>query len=110
MTTYDLYGTVTLTVQELCARVADVLALDFAEHESDYRGVYHLAGDHLGEHFEVQPNAIPGDAGGEPDLMEERFAEYPVLLYVNRSGRADERREALAAIGLVHLRRDSFPD
>jgi len=107
VTTYDLYGSRTLTPSDLCAGLAETLGLAFEERESYYRGVYHHARDPAGEEFEVQPNDVPGDDGGtEP--MEDRFAAYTVLLYVNAAGRGDEIRALLDRVpGLEFLRRDT---
>jgi len=107
VTTYDLYGSRTLTAGELSARLAESLGLQFEERESLYRGVYHHARDPAGEEFEVQPNDVPGDDGGtEP--MDDRFADYAVLLYVNAVERGDELRDLLDRVpGLVFLRRDT---
>ncbi|MET8771419.1 hypothetical protein [Streptomyces sp. NPDC004658] len=60
MTDYHTYGTSTHTVSELVRLVGDRLGLVFTERDSDYRGVYHLAGTR-DERIEIQPNPIPGD-------------------------------------------------
>ena len=43
MTDYDTYGTSTHTASELVHLVTGRLELVFTEHESYYRGIYHLA-------------------------------------------------------------------
>ncbi|HEX6498442.1 MAG TPA: hypothetical protein VF054_05350, partial [Micromonosporaceae bacterium] len=102
--TSDLYGT-TLDAERLRDRLHEVLDVEFVARESSFKGDYYLAGSRSGEHFEIQPNQIPGD-WGEWDLMEEDFAEYPMLLYVYRTERADELRNRLREVPeLVHLRR-----
>jgi hypothetical protein len=110
VTTYDLYGSRTLTAGDLCARLGVALGLAFDERESSYRGAYHRAGGIGREEFEVQPNDVPGDDGGR-EPMEERFADVPLLLYVNATERGDEVRHLLSDVpGLVFLHRDTVPD
>lgn len=103
--TYDLYGT-SFSPEQLRDQLSELLGVEFTAHDSSYKGEYFWAGDLRGEQFEIQPNQIPGD-DGEWDLMEEDFAEYQVLLYVNRTERPDEVRELLRTVPeLAHLRRE----
>jgi hypothetical protein len=102
---YDLYGTATLTLEELGVAAQDVLGLDLERHESSYLGGdYFLAGSLDGEHFVIQRNRADDD--GEDGVAEPEFADYAVLLQVNATGRADELKSRLATIqGLTFLRR-----
>ncbi|MEU0659469.1 hypothetical protein [Streptomyces lavendulocolor] len=77
MTDHHTYGTSTYTVGELVRLVSDHLGLVFIEHDSFYRGIYHLADCRRGR-IGIQPNPIPGDDGddGEDDLY---AAEPPTL-------------------------------
>ncbi|MGW3459615.1 hypothetical protein ACWDE9_08440 [Streptomyces olivaceoviridis] len=78
MTDHHTYGTSTHTVSELVRLVGDRLGLVFTERDSDYRGVYHLAGT-CNERIEIQPNPIPGD-DEEDDLYAPQHPSLPVLL------------------------------
>ncbi|WP_149824534.1 hypothetical protein [Streptomyces tailanensis] len=78
MTDHHTYGTSTHTVDELVRLVGDRLGLVFTERDSDYRGIYLLAGS-LNGRIEIQPNAIPGD-DGEDDLYAPEHPAHQVLL------------------------------
>ncbi|MET9505872.1 hypothetical protein ABZY42_29810 [Streptomyces sp. NPDC006622] len=107
MTDYDTYGTSTHTARELVHLVTTHLDVVFAERESDYRGVYHLARCTHG-HIEIQPNAIPGD-DGQDDLYAPEHPAVRVLLLLSTSTSEPTPHTRLAAVpGLVHLGRASW--
>jgi hypothetical protein len=104
MTYYDLYGTRTATIEELEHAVSSVLGIAFTARRNDAVGDYYLAVVD-GEHFSIQPN-YESD-GDEEGVLETRFADYRLLLYVDDTERGDEIRDRLIEIpGLEHLRRD----
>ncbi|MGX1274855.1 hypothetical protein [Streptomyces phaeoluteigriseus] len=81
MTDHHIYGTSTHTADELARLVSDRLGLVFTERDSDYRGVYHLAGSPNGR-IEIQPNPIPGDDG---DFYAPEHSSAQVLLLTTTS-------------------------
>lgn len=105
---YDLYGTRTLTLEELRVAAQDALRLDLECHESGYLGGdYFLAGDLRGEHFVIQRNHA--DDGDGSEVAEPEFADYPILLQVNATTRADELKSRLTTIDDVDFLRRSVP-
>jgi hypothetical protein len=102
---YDLYGTRTMSTDELQRAVALVLGVSFQARYSDEIGSYFNA-DVDQENFSVERNFL--DDGDEDDIQEAEFADRPALLFVNRTERGDEIRGMLLEIpGLEHLRRDT---
>ncbi|KOV94598.1 MULTISPECIES: hypothetical protein [unclassified Streptomyces] len=102
MTDYHTYGTSTHTVRELVRLVGDRLGLVFTERDSDYRGVYHLAGTSQ-EQIEIQPNPIPGD-DEEDDLYDPQHPSIPVLLLTTTPAPNSILQARLGSIeGLIHL-------
>ncbi|MFJ8590711.1 hypothetical protein [Streptomyces sp. NPDC093598] len=84
MSYHRVYGTSTHTVSDVVELVTACLGLTFAERESDYRGVYHLA-DGGGVRIEIQPNKIPGD-DGEEDLYDLEHPAVQVLVLTTTWG------------------------
>ena len=105
----DLYGSKTLTPAELSDLVGETLDLSFKLRESSYRGVYYLAGNLRGEHFEVQANQIPDEEEEEEDdVLEPAYSDFPSLLSVNGTLRGDDIRSRLEKIeDLIFLRRET---
>jgi hypothetical protein len=102
---YDLYGTRTMSTDELQRAVALVLGVSFQARYSDEIGSYFNA-DVDQENFSVERNFL--DDGDEDDIQEAEFADWPALLFVNRTERGNEIRGMLLEIpGLEHLRRDT---
>lgn len=101
MTDHHTYGTSTHTASELVRLVSDRLGLVFSERDSDYRGVYHLAGT-SNERIEIQPNSIPGDH--EDDLYAPEHPSFQVLLLVTTPSPDPALQDRLDSIeGLTHL-------
>jgi hypothetical protein len=102
---YDLYGTRGMTTHELQEAAAAALRVSFAPRESSFKGAYYRA-DLGDENFAIYVNFK--DPRYEDEILRPQFADYPVLLFVNRTERADELRDRLLEVpGLVHLRRDT---
>ncbi|MET8565741.1 hypothetical protein ABZV75_36235 [Streptomyces flaveolus] len=102
MTDYHTYGTSTHTAGELVRLVGDRLGLVFTERDSDYRGVYHLAGTSQ-ERIEIQPNAIPGD-DEEDDIYAPQHPSVEVLLLTTTPAPNPALQVRLDSIeGLIHL-------
>jgi hypothetical protein len=106
MTDHHTYGTSTHTADELVRLVSDCLGLVFAERDSDYRGVYHLASSPNGR-IEIQPNPIPGD-DGEDDLYTPEHPAAQVLLLTTTPVAEPALQARLGSIeGLIHLNHDT---
>lgn len=107
MKVYDLYGSRSATLEAMREAVESVLDVEFAAHRSDYVGDYYRTAGFVGETIVIQRNCL--DDADEGEVLEPEFADRPVLLYVNKTGRGDEIRDLLLTIpGLEHLRRDSL--
>ncbi|MFF9788988.1 hypothetical protein [Streptomyces nigrescens] len=106
MTDHHTYGTSTHTADELVRLVSDCLGLVFAERDSDYRGVYHLASSPNGR-IEIQPNPIPGD-DGEDDLYAPEHPTAQVLLLTTTPVVEPALQTRLGSIeGLIHLNHET---
>jgi folate-binding Fe-S cluster repair protein YgfZ len=103
---FDLYGSKRLTITELRVAVGEALGLTFYAHESLYRGgEYFRVVPHDGEEFVIQLNNFRLD--DEMEVAEPDYSNYPVILWVAWTDRADALREDLAEIdGLDFLRRN----
>jgi hypothetical protein len=102
---YDLYGTRSMSTDELQEAVASALGISFEARYSSFIGPYFNA-DLEEENFAIWPNFL--DGGDEDEIQEPEFADRPVLLYVNDSERGAELEHVLTEIpGLEHLRRDT---
>jgi len=106
MATYMLYGSKASLID---ARevLEELLALQFVARESDYQGgEYFHAGNLTGEDFELKNNVDPFD--GDP--VEMKFPEFPTLLYINATSRADALKKIMenANSGFTLLRHEDF--
>ncbi|WP_454834568.1 hypothetical protein [Pseudomonas lini] len=89
MAAYDLYGVKGLTILEAKLKVEESLKLSFDERESTYQGgVYYRFGSDESEKFLLKGNVDPFDG----EAVEQKFSEYPVLLYVDMTVRSEEVR------------------
>ncbi|KOV97316.1 hypothetical protein [Streptomyces sp. NRRL B-3648] len=101
MTDHHTYGTSTHTASELVQLVSDRLGLVFTERDSDYRGVYYLAGT-ANERIEIQPNSIPGD--DEDNLYAAEHPSAQVLLLTTTPSPDPAMQARLDPFeGLTHL-------
>ena len=88
---YDLYGFASLDIEQVRKEVEESLSISMVGRQSDYHGLYYFYGDKTKESLILKNNVDPTD--GEP--AELKFAQTPVLLYVNRSERSDLIRRLL---------------
>lgn len=103
---YDLYGVkgaALLSVKEI---LEDSIGLSFYERESSYQGgVYYYSGDRVSESLIIKNNLDPFDE--EP--VELNFSDWPVLIYVNSTGRAFELEKIMTQDErIVLLRREKI--
>ncbi len=104
MSTYDVYGTSTVTVDQLRTLLEGLLGQSFTEHDSDYLGgTYFQSGERFAESFRIVSNHGAVDP---EDLPEPDFPDLHVLLEVNDSPRgAALRRDLPAAVPGIRLLR-----
>ncbi|MEU0509059.1 hypothetical protein [Amycolatopsis sp. NPDC006125] len=98
---YLLYGSSTVSINDLCSTLREVLNVDFEPRRSDYHGGdYYRAGQLRGEHFVLEKNWRDEDG----ELLEPAYENFDVILEVNGTERPDSIREILAEVeGLVFL-------
>lgn len=107
MTDHHTYGTSTHATDELVRLASGHLRLVFTEHDSYFRGIYHLA-DAPDRRIEIQPNLIPGD-DGEEDLYNSANPDVRVLLLTTTPAPDPALHAHLGSIeGLVHLNQKSW--
>lgn len=93
MAAYDLYGVKNLSVSAARLKVDESLKLSLERRESSYHGgEYYFFGNRESEHLTLKNNIDPIDG----EAVEQEFPEYPVLLYVDSTGRAEEIAVRLA--------------
>jgi hypothetical protein len=89
---FDLYGLRGGDIGAASKRLAAALGIAFEARASDYQGGdYYMWGDSSGEHFILKHNVDLDD--DEP--AELAFPDYPLIFYVNASGRAEALRQAI---------------
>ena len=104
---YDLYGCRLKDLESARATVELALGVELKRHVSDFQGGdYYRAGSSAGESFILKRNF---DAV-ESEWFEDKFKEYPILLYVDRTGRPEEIKKRLEASGSLFalLRRQTL--
>jgi hypothetical protein len=102
MNTYDLYGTKYLSLALARAQIKDLAGILLEERDSTYHsGVYYFQGDSGSEHFILKNNIDPFDG----EAVEQAFADYPVLFYVNATNRSLELMGMLKVEGGFSLLR-----
>ena len=106
MSVYDLYGIETPSLGSAKTMLERLLALSFVGRESTYHGPYYAFGNEAGEHFMLKENRDPFD--DEP--AESSFPDSKFLLYVNKTTRSNEIRDALVRDGssIIFLRHDDL--
>jgi hypothetical protein len=101
---YDFYGSSQPSIDVVEEALTKLLGTEFEARYSDYwGGDYYNAETTGSEIIRIVSNGPEEDAD---DLPYEGFDEYPVIVEVNASPRADHLRDLLLAAGFVHLRRD----
>jgi hypothetical protein len=100
---YDLYGSATLSIEEVVAVVESITGMSLQRRESlNMGGVYYRSGEVGGTELIVQHNADEDGEAIEPD-----FSEHIVLFRLDRSPDADRVQAALAKVhDIDFLRRD----
>ncbi|WP_124337817.1 hypothetical protein [Pseudomonas chlororaphis] len=94
MAAYDLYGFKGVAVLEAKSKVEERLSFSFEERESFYQGGrYYKFGGGESESFVLKGNIDPFD--GEP--VEQKFPDFPILLYVDVTLRSEEIKSLLGA-------------
>jgi hypothetical protein len=107
MSTYDLYGVDTESIQLARALVEKALSLSLEERDSSYhRGPYFAYGNMGSENFELKINLDPF----EDVPAEEQFSDFRFLLYVNNTTRSNTLATTLsdASRSIVLLRHEDF--
>ena len=110
---FDLYGSRNPDLTSVMSLVSRILAMEFSIRSSDERGEYYASygsscDDYSsGDSYEIAANEIVDEEGSYN--IEEDFAEYPTLMTVDRSPRANDIKHRLSAqTEVVFLRRTTF--
>ncbi len=98
MTTYDIYGVESGDLEEVRIAIESILGIKFAPHESSFWGDYFL-GIHGEEEYKIIKNMEPIS----DDPFYEPFPKNGILLYIDKTNRADEL-ETLLLTGIPGLR------
>ena len=109
MSTFDLYGILDLDIDAAAVLLQDTLGVPFIARDSSFKGEYYSATGESLEEFELWDNFNKI----EQDWAEPEFTEYPVLLYVAGTQRAQEiedRIKAKMGTKAVLLQRKEFSD
>jgi hypothetical protein len=107
MAIYDLYGFLSIDIDEAKNLLEAAINIKFEARESSYQGGnYFRSGKTSHEHFVLKRNIDPYD--DEPAEMS--FPEYPTLFYVNDTLRSDDLQEKMArrAESFVLLRHEDI--
>lgn len=105
MKIFDLYGLRGNGDLESARHLAErALGETLAPHSSSYFGGYFRFGLSGSENFVLQENYNKD----EQELNEKAFKDFPVLLYINESQRAEILEDPLKAEGFVLLRRQKL--
>lgn len=95
-----MYGLESENLDELAAFIAIALGVQLEFRSSDFLGDYYKYGEKAGENIKFQRNYYEGeDAWQEPE-----FRGYPILLYVNRTQRAEEVSRLLLGALESHIK------
>jgi hypothetical protein len=106
---FDVYGSRHMNIDELARAVSAALETPFKQRDSLVKGEYYTADIPGRQSIEVRPNFV--NDYGEETIMEEDFADRPVLLYVYCLDCGPGLERVLTKIpGLELLRRETRPD
>lgn len=86
MTHYDLYGARNVSACQAKNNLENILGIIFEERESSFHGGVYFKYKNQSENFILKNNLDLMD--GEP--VEQAFDQYPILLYINSTGRSAE--------------------
>src|SRR5437899_11879615 len=103
---YDLYGCRLEGLESARAKAERALGVELKAHYSEYQGGdYYRFDSSTGESFVLKRNfdAVEGE------WFEDKFKEYPILLYVDRSHRPEDIEKRLETKGseFALLRRET---
>jgi hypothetical protein len=105
MSSYDLYGIACADLEAARAIIEKALGIEFVPHESLYLGEYYRFGMSGEENLLIQKNYDSDD----DEWREDSHRDQLFLLYVNRTYRPEEFRQALEGVPEVSfLRHDEF--
>ena len=76
---YLLYGAQNVTIDEFGQLIGRDLGMKIELRSSSYLGEYVKCFGPQADHLTVQPNEVAGE------IIEEKFSEYPVLIYVSNT-------------------------
>jgi hypothetical protein len=94
---YDVYGYGEPSLGDQPGKLAEALGVEWAMHESDYRGTYFAARPRTGAgKLRLQSNDLRD--GDDEYYQEPDFPEYRYLLFVDKFDRPDEVRTKLAPL------------
>ena len=86
---YDVYGYGEPSLGDQPGRLAEALGVEWAEHESDYRGIYFVARSPAGPgKLRLQSNDLRD--GDDEYYQEPDFPEYRYLLFVDKFDQPDK--------------------
>jgi hypothetical protein len=94
---YDVYGFGEPSLGDQPGELAEALDVQWAEHESDYRGIYFAARPRTGAgKLRLQSNDLRD--GDDEYHQEPDFPEYRYLLFVDKFDHPDEVRAKLMSL------------
>jgi len=105
MKTYDLYGYEgDFNLEQISSTIEELLGVDLTKHESSFHcGEYYRLGQDGTENFVLQKNYDDF----ENEWTEEEYSEFPSILYVNETDRAEIIEQKLTSHERIKLlRRD----
>ncbi|GFM53516.1 hypothetical protein K5D38_21275 [Pseudomonas cichorii] len=99
---YDLYGAEKSCLLSARSELERALGETFEERDSSYQGgIYYMWGRSDSENFVFKLNIDPFD--GDP--VEQDYASYKVLLYVNATNRSSDIEKLISQVSVFKLLR-----
>lgn len=99
---YDLYGAEKSCLLSARSDLERALGETFEERDSSYQGgIYYMWGRSDSENFVLKLNIDPFD--GDP--VEQDYASYKVLLYVNATNRSSDIEKLISQVSVFKLLR-----
>ncbi|SDS86431.1 hypothetical protein [Pseudomonas trivialis] len=99
---YDLYGAEKSCLLSARSDLERALGETFEERDSSYQGgIYYMWGRNDSENFVLKLNIDPFD--GDP--VEQDYASYKVLLYVNATNRSSDIEKLISQVSVFKLLR-----
>lgn len=106
---YDLYGFSSSNINHVAAILSHALSIEWALHESTFKGEYYRFGMPNEEEFILQYNF--DERENEKEWNEPEFKQYSIILYVNDTRRSEEiKKLVVVAMGddAVRLRSEEL--